>query len=142
MTAQFAGLLVHTAVVYRRTGSVDRFGQPTRDEALSHSLPCRLSRPSGGEVMQERSHDVVNVTHKLFLDAGADLREDDVVTVVMAGQTEVDPSDDVSGFDPDSWDTAVERAEVKLVSPVWDGVQEHHREVQLTTQRQSGAVAG
>lgn len=126
ISGQFDGLLIHTATVYRRrTGSggqqtKDPFGQPTRDEEESHQLACRASRASGGERMQERSHDVVQSNYKLFLDAGADLREDDVVTIT-------DPAGVI----------IADRAEVTAMDPVYDGEMEHHREAKITVQRQT-----
>lgn len=133
----FSGLLIHTAIVYRRQREeapdteieehvdpfgqrqkVDPFGQPTRDEEESHRLPCRFSTPRGGKVMGERSRDVVEVRGSLFLDLGADLREDDVVTVI--GPTGA---------------TVVDRALVHEMELVHDGITEHHREATLVTQR-------
>lgn len=122
----FTGLLIQKADVYRRqtdehgNPKTDRFGQPTRDEQYSHSLPCRVTSARGGERMQERSRDVIETTHTLYLEAGADIREDDVV--------------EVKG--PEGG-TVVQKAQITLVRPVYDGVREHHREVSLSVQRQS-----
>lgn len=131
---QFAGLLIQTAVVYRRrqvngADKKDRFGQPTQDEQPIHLLACRYSTPSGSTQMAERSRDVIMDRGKLFLDAGADLKEDDVVTVIGYPVTEVDiddlPTDRV----------IEERAQVDFAADVYDGVGPHHREVKLVSQR-------
>lgn len=123
---QFAGLLIHTVTVLRRReGPVgeqqkDPFGQPTKNEAPVHELMGRCSRASGGERNSDRSRDVIVANYKLFLDAGADLREDDVVTVT-------DPAGNI----------ICEKAEVDFCTPVYDGEEEHHREAKLVTQRQA-----
>lgn len=121
------GLLVLTAVVFRRQKDVDgkdktdRFGQPTRDEVEHHREPCRLTTASGGEVMAERSRDVVSANYKLYVGRAGDVREKDVVTVIdKAGRT------------------LVERGEVLLAAPVHDGVGLlHHWECRLNTQREA-----
>lgn len=116
----FAGLLIHTAVVYRRTGDTNPFGQPERNEVEHHREPCRFDKPSGGKRYEERSHDVVQVKGTLFLDLGADIREDDVVTVLGAAGEE-----------------KVSRALVDEIESVDDGVGIHHFEATLSSQRQS-----
>lgn len=123
---QFAGLLIHTATVLRRREGPpgeqqkDPFGQPTRNPDPDHALPCRCSRGSGSERNNDRSRDVIVVNYKLFLDAGADLREDDTVTVVDADGGVI-----------------CEGAEVDFVDSVYDGDSEHHREAKLIVQRQA-----
>lgn len=121
----FAGLLIHTAVVYRRQEidgkqKTNELGQPTRDEPEHHRLPVRFDTPKGGKRMEERSHDVVEVRGTLYLDQGADLREDDVVSVLGSGGEE-----------------KIVKALVDEVEGVDDGVGEHHREATLISQRQS-----
>lgn len=124
---QFAGLLIHTATVLRRREGPpgqqekDAFGQPKRTEQPVHELACRCSRASGGERNSDRSRDVIVANYKLFLDAGADLREDDVVTVT----------------DTRSGRVICERAEVDFCAPVFDGDSEHHIEAKIITQRQA-----
>jgi hypothetical protein len=135
----FAGLLIMTADVYRRQTEAappgelpaevdpygqrqkkDPYGQPTRDEQFSHTLPCRLKKPSGGERNEERARDLVDVTAGLFLDLGADLNETDVVDVKGPGG-----------------EVIVQRAEVTHVETVFDGIGAHHLEADLSSQRQS-----
>lgn len=122
---QFAGLLIHTATVLRRREGPpgeqqkDPFGQP-KSGAPAHSVPCRCSRGSGSERNSDRSRDVIVVNYKLFLDAGADVREDDTVTVV-----------DQTG------EVICENAEVDFVDRVYDGEDEHHREAKVVVQRQA-----
>lgn len=141
---EFTGLLIHTAVVYRRQEvggeqKKDPFGQPTRDELPSHRVACRVTAASGGERNGERMRDVVETRHRLFLDRGADIREDDVVTVLDAGIKEVDRAAeaDRDGY-VDEFHNIVTRAEVHLARRAVDGIGEHHREATLVTQRQSG----
>lgn len=137
--AQFAGLLIQTAVVYRRPQTngedvKDRFGQPvpatTGDEYVT--LPCRVTAARGGRQFGERATDVIETTHELFLEAGADIVEDDVVTVLAAP---------VSEADLEASARIVEQAVVKLRRPVMDGIGEHHVEVELTTQRPATSAA-
>ena len=120
---QFSALLIHTCVVLRRQEvggeqKLDRFRQPTRDEEPIASFPCRITSATGGEVMQERSRDVISANHEIFADRGADVREDDVVTVLGEGGVPI-----------------IERAQVTLVRRPYDGVQEHHVEIKVNTQR-------
>jgi len=141
------GLLTETAIVYRRQqveGSykVDRFGQPTRDEEPHHILACRITAARGGEQFTDRTHDVVEATHRLFLDKGADLSEQDVVTVVDAtvdevqGPFEEDPSTAAEGFNE-----IVSRARVLLAKRAHDGSSEHHREAKLAVQRETAEAS-
>jgi hypothetical protein len=130
--AAFSGLLVHTAVVFRRQSGLpgdvkrDRLGQPSRDEQELARYPCRVTNARGGRQFGERMQDVFTTTHELFLERGADIREDDVVTVLAApmGSAELGVTRVI-----------VERATVQLVRPVVDGVGDHHTEVQLSSQR-------
>lgn len=140
----YGHLLIHTAVVYRRQQvgggyKTDRFGQPTRDEQPSHVLACRLTAAKGGEQFTDRMHDVVQATHTLFLEQGADLSEQDVVTVLPARLADVQPLFEEDPSKPEEdFESIVDRAEVLLARAPFDGVGEHHREAKLTTQRQSG----
>lgn len=135
---------VHTATVYRRALEdapvdelaqrtdrfgqrqvEDRFGQPLGASQAVATFPCRISRPTGGETFEERSHDVAQDQRTLYTDVpDPDLREDDEVTVHdMRGRV------------------LVAKAHVKLVKPVYDGTGSlHHIEVKLTTQRPSGGL--
>jgi hypothetical protein len=131
-------LLVMQATVYRRRTAdpsdpdMDRFGQPykttrlrqpSRTEMPIGTYQCRMNAPGGGEQMQERSHDVVQQTSTVYFDRGADVREQDVLTVTSGGITIVD------------------RAEVTLVKHVFDGTGTlHHLEVSVSVQRQSTGV--
>lgn len=133
----FSGLLIQTAVIYRRQQSHggdkrDPFNQPTRDEVEYKRFPCRCSTARGGRSGQDRMQDVVNVTHELFLEASADILEDDVVTVLQAppGTAAVDTDRHI-----------VTRARVSLVRPIMDGVQLHHLEADLTAQRPATGVS-
>lgn len=135
---------VHTATVYRRPLEEapedeieerldafgqrqveDAFGQPVEPSVVVGTFMCRLSRPTGGETNQERSHDVAEDTRMLYTDDLAiSLREDDEVSVV-----------DRYGV------PLVTKARVKLLKKVDDGVGgRHHYEVKLVTQRPSGGL--
>lgn len=140
---QFAGLLIHTAYVYRRRTlangeqKTDRFGQPTQDEQVHHRLATRCTAASGGRQFGERMQDVVQVNHKLFLEPDADIREDDVVTVIGVPITEAPAASDAAGIaaivaGPRK---IVEDAVVDLVAPRDDGVGAHHIEVKINSQR-------
>ena len=142
---QFSGLLLHTVIVFRRqvegeSYKKDRLGQPSRDEKESHLLECRITNARGGETINDRSHDLVQVTHKLFLNEGADVNEQDVVTVLDAGIGDVEAAQeaDPEGFAAE-FHNIVERAEVLLAMRANDGTGEHHREFKLAAQSQSGA---
>ena len=103
----------------------DRFGQPVQASVLVGSYPCRSNRPSGGETMQERAHDVAEITQRVYFNADADLREDDEITIVSRYGRRV-----------------VTMANVKLVKHVEDGQGVlHHIEVDITSQRPSGGLS-
>jgi hypothetical protein len=128
-------MLVMTATVYRRRPAsigepdVDRFGQayrtsrlrqPTRDEEPLATYPCRANKPSGGEQMQERSHDVVQDQTVVYFMPEADVREQDVLDVTAGGRT------------------ILEQAEITHVGLVFDGTNTlHHLEVKVSSQRPS-----
>lgn len=122
----FAGLLLHTATVYRRSGDLDRFGQPV-DQNPSilgdeiGSFRCRLTSGRGGRVNDERSRDVFEVTYDLFAEIGADVNEEDTVKVTDAGGTVLLPY-----------------SKVKLKETKYDRNGPHHLELQVVVQR--GAV--
>lgn len=137
VAAQFAGLLIETAVVYRRVQAfgkdkLDRFGQPDTEVKESHRLPCRVTAPQGGRTAEERSTDVVDVADELFLEAGADILEDDVVTVLAAP---------LETADPETSKHIITKAVVKIVRPLMDGIGEHHIEAQLSSQRPATSVS-
>lgn len=125
-------LYIHTCEVFRRPtdggGATERdaFNQPVEpaaDATPSFTIPCRVSRASGGLVMAERAVDVVNVSRSLYF-SDADIGEDDLVTVR-----------DKRGR------VLIERARVMHVTTVEDGEgSENHREAKITSQRQAGDV--
>lgn len=142
----FMGLLPHTAVVYRRQqvgGSYkkDRFGQPTRDELFSHLLECRATAAKGQETYTDRTHDVVEATHTLFFPKGSDISEQDVVTVLDAevGDVEAAAEEDPKGFAEESnFHNIATRANVLMAVRNTDMFAEHHRQVKIGYQRESG----
>lgn len=76
-------LLSHLATYKAPAPATDRFGQPTGVlEAKASDVPCRLSRPSGGEVLTEATRDAVENNFMLYLGPDATLVEGDVVTQV------------------------------------------------------------
>lgn len=119
----FEDHLVHTVEVRRRSGRADRFGQPAEPRSADTPLATyagRLTVATGGERFAERSHDVVVTTHTLFLEVGADVREDDKITVL-----------DEYGR------TLIAMANPTLVSRPRDSAGEHHVEVKITEVRGS-----
>lgn len=135
----FGELLNMTCTIYRRSPSAvgdpdrDRFGQPykvdrfrqpeAQDDVVASGVKCRIRMPSGGEVMAERSHDVVSANTTLYLESAVDIREQDAVTV----------------WGPDGRQLT-ERAEVKMVKPVYGFAPLHHLEVSLTEQREASGI--
>lgn len=120
----FVDLLIHELRVYRRTGAVDRFGQPvdanpSQAGSLTATYRCRLSGKSGGRVNDERSLDVFEVLHRVFLEPEADVREDDTVSVI----------DPASGYE------LMPRAKVWRKGVISDGTGIHHLEVDCKVQR-------
>lgn len=120
----FTSLLPHEAVVHRRSGEVDRFGQavdqnPTQAGAETGRFRCRLSSGRGGRVMDERSRDVFEVTYQLFADPDADVLEDDNVEIVDAATGTV----------------LLPIAKVKLKETLYDSGLPHHLELLLVSQR-------
>lgn len=116
----FEDLLIQTAVIFRRSGDVDSFGQPKADNEEWGRYPCRVTNASGGEQNTERSHDVIITNHTVFLASDADVREDDEVTVVGTEDEEIVP-----------------RGQVTLKKHPYDGVGPHHKEILVTCQRQA-----
>ena len=119
----FADLLIHTLEVYRRSGAVDRFGQPVDSNPsvtgpLTASYRCRLSGKSGGRVNDERSLDVFEVLHRVFVEPTADVQEDDTVRVISAEGVEIMP-----------------RAKVWRKAHISDAIGIHHLEVDCQVQR-------
>lgn len=120
-----ADLYCHTVTVTRRSGRVDRFGQPVDvnphihgPENVVSQFPGRLTRSSGGLTMRERSLDTFEVFHTLFCIPDADINEDDGVTV-----------EDSDGR------VLIEGAKVKQKTMAYDYAGAHHLEVTLWTQR-------
>lgn len=120
----YASLFVHRVRVYRRTGTLDRFGQPVVGEG-SHTLvgehACRLNEKSGGEAFTERSRDVIQETGTLFVLAGVDIREDDQVEI----------------FDPRNDYVLVSEGNVKQLRRVYDSRSWHHTEATIHVVRGS-----
>lgn len=111
--------MIHRAEVKRKLVTRrDRFGQAQPTEEPLYDYPCRLTRASGGETSNERSVELYEVTHGLALKAGADVREDDIITVRDRGGN-----------------VLVEDARVKLKKVVYDGTSIHHIECTLSSQR-------
>ena len=120
----FTGLLCHEAVVHRRSGQVDRFGQPvdanpSQAGPATSTFPCRLSDGRGGRVMDERSLDVFEVTYLLFADPDADVQEDDNVQV----------------RDPSTGNILLPTAKVKVKETLYNATIPHHLEMLLVSQR-------
>ena len=129
----FSGLLIQTCVVYRRQqvhgeDKKDAFNQPTSDLVEVDRFKCRCSVARGGRSGEDRMQDVVQTTHKLFLEASALLYENDEVTVLQPGAS-------------DSGPMVVNHAVVNLVRPIVDGAQLHHIEADLTMQRAATGVS-
>lgn len=114
-------LLIQTAVIFRRSGDLDRFGQPEGPGLSEHGrYPCRATNASGGEQNTERSHDVIITNHKVFVSSEADVREDDELTVVGINGEEIVP-----------------RGNITLMRQPYDGAGPHHVELTVTCQRQA-----
>lgn len=117
---QFSGLLIHTAVVYRRGAKKDRFGQPIRAGASSEfaRYKCRCTARRGGREYNDRMTDVKQTTHEIFLEPGCDIDENDVVTCIGAdGVYEI-----------------VTKAIINLIRHAEDGVGLHHIEVDVASE--------
>lgn len=116
----YADLLVHRAEVLRRTTGTDRMGQPVEKYTTVHAaLPCRVNAAKGGERNNERMSQTFGVTHRCFLEPGADVHEDD--RVVVTGQ---------------AGEVVLPEARVVLRRPVYaGGPGEHHLEVDLEALR-------
>ena len=116
----YEDLLIHTVEVRRRSGQKDRFRQPVEPRGNRYAdrvYMGRLDAGSGGERHTDRTRDVVEFTHKLFLEAGAELYEADQVTVTDGrGTTLVTMADvqEVQTFDDDLGPHHVE-AKIKAV---------------------------
>jgi hypothetical protein len=122
----FSDHLVHRLTTYRRQDDKDRFGQnkhpdpETSPEYLS-DIPCRFSRPRGGETFTERSHDVVNELHVIFTMPGHDITEEDEVVVKEQDGTVILPLTNV----------------VHVRRMTAQGPETHHLEIQVQTIRGS-----
>lgn len=115
----FDELLIHTAKIYRRKVGTDRFGQSLGPEATATvTVPARCTAAGGGLAQTEKSRDVFQVTHVVFVAPDVDTVEDDEITVV-----------DANGF------TIVENAVVKIKKICYDGVGPHHLEIGIDAQR-------
>lgn len=89
----FTDLLPHTLVAYRRpTGSyptgVDRLGNPVEADVTgtaNFTGPCRMAISKGGKQNNERMEQVFENRWSVWLEAGSDVREDDLIKVSDAG---------------------------------------------------------
>ncbi len=120
----FAGLLLHEATVYRRSGDVDRFGQPVDQNPtiigpVTSTFRCRLTSGRGGRINDERSRDVFEVTYDLFAEVDEDVMEEDTVKVV----------------DPNTGTVLLPYSKVKLKETKYDRTGPHHLELQVVVQR-------
>lgn len=121
----YTELLIHYVDVRRRTGRVDRFGQPIDDNPskaavtdLVGTYAGRVYTKSGGLTNEERSRDVFQELRYLHMEPDADVREDDIVTVRDRDGREVMPA-----------------AKVMDKKPIYDGKGLHHLELVLQVQR-------
>jgi hypothetical protein len=122
----FIDLLLQTVEVRRRSGNLDRFGQPvdinpskTSAADVVGSYPCRVYTKSGGLVNQERSRDVFEDLRQIFTMPDADIQEDDSLTV----------TDTLTGA------VVLPISKVKLKYVVYDGQGPHHLELDVIVQR-------
>lgn len=77
----FAGLMTNTCTVRRMTVTQDAFGGEVQTWAVaSTGNACRLMAKSASERAMSGSTGVA-VTHKLFLSAGVDVTEADVIEI-------------------------------------------------------------
>jgi len=119
----FAGLLPHVATVMRRRTvngeqTLDRFGQPTRNEEAYDTYRCRVTTGSGGEQLGERTRDVAVTTHKVFFQLGANIREDDIISI--------------SGHEGN---LLIKDAIITRITEPYGMRHRHHVEVEIQTQR-------
>ncbi len=124
----FTNLLIHELQVYRRSGDLDRFGQPvdynpTFAGALTATYPCRISgksgNQSGGRDTDDYSRDVFEINYRVFVDPDADVREDDTVLVL----------------DPRTSFELMPKAKVTRKSVISDGSATHHLEIDCRVER-------
>jgi hypothetical protein len=124
----FTNLLIHELQVFRRSGDVDRFGQPvdanpTFAGPATGSYPCRISsksgNQSGGRDTDDYSQDVFEINYRVFVDPDADVREDDTVMVL----------------DPRTSYELMPKALVTRKAVVSDGVAAHHLEIDCRVER-------
>jgi hypothetical protein len=125
----FEDLLVHRLTSYRRSPLTDRFGQPAHpepsiDDPVLDGVPCFLSRPRGGERFTDRSRDVVEELHVVFLAPGWDLVEEDEVIVKDQDGNVLLPLTNVVHIR-------------RMTAPMTGGGATHHLEVELHTVRGS-----
>lgn len=101
------GLLCHTVQVYRRqleadTGKrkVDRFGQQLAVNPQQHEIdgqtliatyPCRVTRPRGGLLQEERMVDVFQQLWTMFTSTEIDIESDDALRVLDENGNELVP---------------------------------------------------
>mgnify|MGYP001573210218 CR=1 FL=1 len=117
---------MHEVEVRRRSGATDRFGQPVDANptegatgALVGRFKCRLDPGKGGLVNQERSRDVFEVRHMLYMEPDADVREDDTIKVT----------------DTRTGTVLLPSAKVKVKGTSYDARGAHHLEVEAWVQR-------
>lgn len=86
-------------------------------------MPCRLNEKTGGLSFTERTHDTLQESGTLFLQPGANIREDDSVEV----------------YDPRTQYALLKDATVAQMRNVYDSRSLHHVECRLTSIRGSDA---
>jgi hypothetical protein len=122
----FEALLIHTVQVYRRSGEVDRLGQPLSvnprqheidGETLVHTYPCRVDRGKGGLVMNERMIDTFEQTWCMYTLPDVDIITNDACRVLDGDGNEIVPL-----------------SKVKIKSAAADSSRTHHLEFDLWAQ--------
>lgn len=88
----FSDLLVNRLYTYRRpASSFDRFGQAVEADPTgsAHEVyACRYSRSRGGKQNSERVEEQFEQLYDIYVEAGADIRTDDLLVVKdLSGNT-------------------------------------------------------
>lgn len=119
----YAGLLPHTARVYRRPGTTDRLGQSIEafdaSATVVATFKCRLvTAKSGGMMDDERNRWIFTVKHVMHAEAGVDCAEDDLVEILT-----------------ESGGVMLPKTRVKLRKDVYAAQVLHHVEFDLEVRR-------